>query len=52
MPVQNEEVHYVGHTLSKKGLEADPDLFRTAQDMDISQHEKEGHTCLNFITYL
>ena len=49
---RNKEVHYVGHKISQKELEADNEKVRTDQYMVRPQNKKEASACLSFITYL
>ena len=49
---RKEEVIYVGHKISKNGLEADPEKIRAVKDMKKTENKKEVQTFLGFITYL
>ena len=49
---QKEEITYVGHVLSDKGLKADPEKIRAVQNMKQPSNQSELRTFLGFIQYL
>ena len=50
--IRREEVPYVGHVLSKKGLKPDPQNIRALQEVQPPQNTKELKQFLGFIQYL
>ena len=50
--IEQEEVPYVGHVLSKDGLKADPEKIRAVKEMKPPANTKELKTFLGFIQYL
>ena len=50
--IRQEEVGFVGHVLSKKGLKPDPKKIRAVQEMHPPENSKEHNSFLGFIQYL
>ena len=50
--IRQEEVLYVGHVLSKEGLNPDPEKICAVQEMQPPQNTKELKSFLGFIQYL
>ena len=49
---EKDQIRYVGHVLSGKGLKADPEKIRAVQDMNQPQSVRRLMTFLGFIQYL